>query len=107
MRGGKRTGSGRHPKYGTFKDTTIMRVPAELKQNIIAYIEDICIEKTMPINVAESNTALKPEDNDCVTISKQKLSQAETILVQSLQLKANAGGAIKTGIRKALNLLQI
>jgi hypothetical protein len=108
MRGGKRLGAGRRPRFGAYGLTTTMRIPVELKQEIIAFIEGSCRSdhRTERQTEAESGQALKQEETDQGAISKQKLNQAAALLEQSLQLKANAGGTIKTEIRKALNILQ-
>lgn len=42
MRGGRRQGAGRKPRFGQYKETATMRVPVQLKQQIIAFIEDMC-----------------------------------------------------------------
>lgn len=106
MRGGKRLGAGRRPRFGAYGLTTTMRIPVQLKQEIIAFIEGICRSDHRTEPQAECRQALKQEETDQGAISKQKLNQAAALLEQSLQLKANAGGAIKTQIRKALNILQ-
>ncbi|MBW2155000.1 MAG: hypothetical protein JRH18_25505 [Deltaproteobacteria bacterium] len=108
MRGGKRAGAGRRPRFGPYRETTTMRVPAQLKQDVIAYIESICADTNQSDAKmsAASKQAVKHGKTDYVSVSKHKLNQAVTILKRSLILKANAGGAIKAQIRKAVNLLQ-
>lgn len=105
MRGGKRQGAGRRPRFGQYRETTTMRVPIQLKQDVIDYIESICPDRDQSRHnfVTESNHSIKPINN--VTLSKARISQAINILELSLELKANAGGAIKKEIRKALNIL--
>jgi hypothetical protein len=108
MRGGKRLGAGRRPRFGQYRQTTTMRVPAQLKQDIIAYIEGICRDTNQsdPQMVTTSKQAVKPGKSDFVPVSRKKLSQAVVILNRARKLKANAGGAIKTEIRRALNILE-
>ncbi len=108
MRGGKRAGAGRRPRFGPYRETTTMRVPAQLKADIIAYIESICADtnQSEPKMEAASKQAVKQAKTDRVSVSKHKLSQAVTVLKRSLKLKANAGGAIKAEIRKAVDILQ-
>jgi hypothetical protein len=108
MRGGKRLGAGRRPRFGAYGRTTPMRIPVQLKQEVIAYIEGICRSdhQTERETQTESKQALRTEKTVRGAISEQKLNQATAILERSLQLKANAGGAIKTEIRKALSILQ-
>ena len=121
MRGGKRKGAGRKPRYGNYKDTTTMRVPVALKPEIVSFIEKLCGRRTTDDNVAESKEQGKEVDcesvtktkggegdraNECVAISEEAVRRAGKILRESLKLRANAGGAIKSEIRVALDLLR-
>ena len=106
MRGGKRPGAGRRPRFGGYHQTTTMRVPAPLKQEIIAYIEHLCTDSQSQYVVRKSKRAAPSSQTDKVTFSKDELNMALTLLNEALHLKANAGGAIKREIRKALQLLQ-
>jgi hypothetical protein len=106
MRGGKRAGAGRPPRFGAYGLTTTMRIPMQLREEIITFIEGICRCDHGTEPKAESRVALKQEETGQGAISKEKLSQATALLERSLQLKANAGGAIKTEVRKALSILQ-
>jgi len=105
MRGGKRQGAGRRPRFGEYRETTTMRVPIQLKQDVIAFIESMCGDTDQSRNnfVTESNVNHEPKDS--VTLSKEQIIQAINILKLSLELKANAGGAIKKEVRKALSIL--
>ena len=107
MRGGKRQGAGRRPRFGEYKETTTMRVPIQLKQDVIAFIESMCGDTDQSRNnfVIESNHIVNQKPKDSVTLSKEQIIQAMNILKLSLELKANAGGAIKKEIRKALSIL--
>jgi hypothetical protein len=107
MKGGKRQGAGRRPRFGQYRETTTMRVPIQLKQDVIDFIESMCRDRDQSRNnfVTESNHIINQEPIDSVTLSKEQISQAINILELSLELKANAGGAIKKEIRKALNIL--
>jgi hypothetical protein len=121
MRGGKRKGAGRKPRYGNYKDTTTMRVPVELKPEIVSFIENLCgqrgrdenVAKTKEVgNGAENENVTKTDSlenacgNENVTISGEAISRAGKVLRDSLGLRANAGGAIKKEIRVALDILQ-
>jgi hypothetical protein len=83
-----------------------MRIPVQLKEEIIAFIEGICRCDHGTAPKAESRVVLKQRETAQGALSKDKLSQATALLGRSLQLKANAGGAIKTEVRKALSILQ-
>jgi hypothetical protein len=85
-----------------------MRIPVQLKPDIIAYIEKICAGTNPggPKTEAASKQAVKQAETDHVSVSKHRLRQAVTVLKRSLKLKANAGGAIKAEIRKAVDILQ-
>lgn len=109
MRGGKRQGAGRKPRFGQYKETATMRIPVQLKQEIIAFIEHLCRKGTQVEKdyVAQSKGNEIHRENDNVTLSKERVFQAKQILDQSLNLKANAGGAIKNEIRKAMNILEL
>lgn len=109
MRGGKRQGAGRKPRFGQYKETATMRIPVQLKQEIIAFIEHLCRKGTQVEKdyVAQSKGNEIQRENDNVTLSKERVFQAKQILDQSLNLKANAGGAIKNEIRKAMNILEL
>lgn len=109
MRGGKRKGAGRKPRFGQYKETATMRVPVQLKQEIIAFVEHLCRKGTQTEKdyVANSEGNEVQLENDNVTLSNEKIFQAKQILDQSLKLKANAGGAIKNEIRKAMNILEL
>lgn len=109
MRGGKRQGAGRKPKFGQYKETVTMRVPVQLKQEIIAFIEFACQEDILTHKeyVTQSESSKFPLNKDNVTLSKEKVSKIKQILSQSLKLKANAGGAIKNEIRKAMHFLEL
>ena len=102
MRGGKRQGAGRRPRFGQYRETTTMRVPIQLKQDVIDFIESMCSDRDQSRNnfVTESNHTINQELIDSVTLSKEQIKQAINILELSLELKANAGGAIKKEIRK-------
>ena len=108
MRGGKREGAGRHPRFGRYRETTTMRVPAPLKQEIIAFIEKLCSD----VAQSHSNFVTKPKNAESqtmaenVTMSRAKITQARNVLEHSLKLRSNAGGAIKKEIREALKILQ-
>jgi hypothetical protein len=108
MRGGKRPGAGRRPRFGTYHKTTTIRVPALLKQDIIAYIERLCADGQSPEikTVTKSNSIAQLSHSDHVTFSKDELNAALRLLNDALQLRANAGGAIKHEIRKSLKILQ-
>ncbi|MBT4287316.1 MAG: hypothetical protein HOD92_08235 [Deltaproteobacteria bacterium] len=84
-RGGKRKGAGRKRSPDP---TIIIRVP---KSKVILIKEWLKMESPF---VRQSD---KPEG---------KITDCEILLNQALKLKANAGGKIKTEIRKALELLQ-
>lgn len=109
MRGGKRQGAGRKPRFGHYKETVTMRVPVQLKQEIIAFIDHVCQKdvQTEKDYVTQSEGSKIQLDNDNVTLSKEKVFKIKQILTQSLKLKANAGGAIKNEIRKAMNILEL
>jgi flagellin-specific chaperone FliS len=102
MRGGKRQGAGRKPRFGQYKETATMRVPVQLKQQIIAFIEDMCRK-----DAQANKDFVTQSDTKEVQLRDEKISQAKQILNQSLELKANAGGAIKNEIRKALKILEL
>ncbi len=108
MRGGKRPGAGRRPRFGTYHKTTTIRVPAPLKQDIIAYIERLCAVGQSPeVKIVTKSKRIAPANHtDHVTFSKDELNAALTLLNDALQLRANAGGAIKHEIRKSLKILQ-
>ena len=108
MRGGKRPGAGRRPRFGTYHKTTPMRVPAPLKQDIVAYIERLCANSQSREDkmVTKSKGVTAASQTDKVTFSKDDLNAVRALLNEALHLKANAGGAIKHEIRKALQLLQ-
>lgn len=108
MRGGKRPGAGRRPRFGAYHKTTTIRVPAPLKQDIIAYIERLCADGASQDAkiVTKSKRASPVRQTDNVTFSKDDLNAALTLLNHALYLRANAGGAIKHEIRKALKILQ-
>jgi len=106
MRGGKRPGAGRRPRFGAYHKTTTMRVPAPLKQDIIAHIEHLCADGESQYVVTKSKRVAPASQTDNVTFSKDDLNAAVALLNEALHLKANAGGAIKREIRKALQLLQ-
>lgn len=107
MRGGKRPGAGRRPRFGAYRETTTMRVPAPLKQDIIAYIEHLCGggDQGGPKIVTKSKQGTSQGKTDNVAFSKDGHTEAITILNQALQLRANAGGAMKGEIRRALKIL--
>ena len=92
-RGGKREGAGRRPRFGQYKETTTIRVPTLLKQDVITYIENLC------------NETHQSSPYDSVTLSKDQLAEIADILNAGLKLKANAGGKIKIEIRKALKII--
>ena len=102
MRGGKRQGAGRKPRFGQYKQTATMRVPVQLKQQIIAFIDDMCRK-----DAQANKDCVTQSDTKEVQLRNKKISQAKQILNQSLGLKANAGGAIKNEIRKALRILEL
>ena len=108
MRGGKRPGAGRRPRFGAYHETTTMRVPAPLKQDVIAYIERLCADSASQDGkiVTKSKRAVAASQTDNVIFSKDALNAAIALLNESLHLKANAGGAIKQEIRKVLQILQ-
>ena len=108
MRGGKRPGAGRRPRFGTYHKTTTIRVPTPLKQDIIAYIERLCAdgESSEIKTVTKSNRIAQLSHSDHVTFSKDELNAVLRLLNDALQLRANAGGAIKHEIRKSLKILQ-
>lgn len=108
MRGGKRPGAGRRPRFGAYHQTTTMRVPAALKQEIIAHIERLCVdgESQDVKTVTKSKRVAPASQTENVTVSKDELSAALALLNDALHLKANAGGAIKHEIRKSLKILQ-
>lgn len=107
MRGGKREGAGRRPRFGQYRETTTMRVPIQLKQDVIAFIESMCRDRDQSRHdfETESSRIMNQGSMDNVTLSKAQIGQAINILELSLELKPNAGGAIKKEIRKALNIL--
>lgn len=107
MRGGKRLGAGRRPRFGAYRETTTMRVPAALKEDIIGYIERQCGsgDQSGPKIVTKSKRGTPQGRTDRVTFSKDDLTEGITILSHALQLRANAGGAIKDEIRRALKIL--
>jgi hypothetical protein len=79
MRGGKRVGAGRPPRFGAYGYTTIMRIPVQLKKEIIAFIEGICRSDHGTEPKAESRVFLKEEKTDQGAISKEKLRQATAL----------------------------
>ncbi|MFX0202137.1 MAG: hypothetical protein ACFFCW_38995 [Candidatus Hodarchaeota archaeon] len=85
-----------------------MRVPAPLKEEIIAFIERLCSEAAQSHGdfVPKSKNVESQAMAENVTVSKAKITQARNVLERSLKLKSNAGGAIKKEIRKALGILQ-
>ena len=109
MRGGKRPGAGRRPRFGAYHKTTTMRVPAPLKQDVIAYIERLCADSASQDGkiVTKSKRGFAASQTDNVTFSKDALNAAIALLNEALHLKANAGGAIKHEIRKVLRILQL
>ena len=108
MRGGKRKGAGRRPRFGQYRETTSMRVPVQLKQDIIAFIESMCGDTDQSRNnfITKSNHIINQEATGSVTFSEKQIIGGINILELALRLKANAGGAIKNEIRKALRILQ-
>ncbi len=85
-RGGKRDGAGRKKS----SDPTItIRIPKSQKETIQDWVKNAC-------RTAEP----KPTVQSTIDMSL-------TILKNSLSLKANAGGRIKTEIRKAIAILQL
>lgn len=105
MRGGKRPGAGRRPRFGAHGCTTPMRVPVQLKEEVIAYIEDICRSRHRDAQ-GDPGDSPRQEGPRQRAISEPELTQVAAILERSLQLKASAGGAIKTEIRRALRILR-
>jgi hypothetical protein len=85
-RGGKRKGAGRKRSSDP---TIIIRVP---KSKVIIIKEWLI--KDSPLGCQSDMTP-------------KKITDCEFLLNQALKLKANAGGKIKTEIRKALELLQL
>jgi len=83
-RGGKRIGAGRR-KNGDPSIT--IRVPVSMKQTIKEWIKT-------GIHLAPCNQEVN-----------EKLVDSIGLLENALQLKANAGGKIKTEIRQAIELL--
>ena len=108
MRGGKRPGAGRRPRFGAYRQTTTMRVPVQLKEQVIAYLEQLCVDTQQSGRriVSKSKHSARHGQTDYVTVSDKKIKRATAILKAAIKLKANAGGAIKTEIRRALNILQ-
>ncbi len=107
MRGGKRPGAGRRPRFGAYHKTTTMRVPAPLKKDVIAYIERLCADSaSQDGKIVTKSKRAAASQTDNVTFSKDALNAAITLLNEALHLKANAGGAIKQEIRKVLRILQ-
>ena len=108
MRGGKREGAGRHPRFGRYRETTTMRVPAPLKQEIIAFIERLCADTAPGHPHFETKSKLVGRQGmaEKAAISRAKITQLSNVLEGSLKLRSNAGGAIKKEIRKALKILQ-
>lgn len=88
--------------------TKVIRVP----ESIAAQVIDIAHKLDRGI-VLDSVIEAKDEQIDSVTEAKDKqiaqlaqnLEQVKITLQDALKLKANAGGAIKAEIRKALELL--
>ena len=111
MRGGKRPGAGRRLRLGTYHKTTPVRVPAPLKQDIVAYIERLCANnqsrEDKMVAKSKSKGVTAASQTDKVTFSKDDLNAVRALLNEALHLKANAGGAIKHEIRKVLRILQL
>ncbi len=84
-RGGKRKGAGRKRSPNP---TIIIRVP---KSKVIIIKEWL-----------KTDSPLVPQTDK----TERRIKDCETILNQALKMKANAGGKIKTEIRKVLELLQ-
>lgn len=91
--------------------TKVIRVPESIADRVI----DIAHKLDRGI-VLDSVTETKNQEIDSVTEAKDKqiaelaqirdnLEQVKITLQEALKLKANAGGAIKAEIRKALELL--
>jgi hypothetical protein len=85
-RGGRRNGTPK-PSWNAGK-TTVVRVPIALKDTIL--------------NIARAFDELESEP---VLVDKDALKKAQEILIESLTLPANKGGAIKNKIREVLALL--
>ncbi len=91
-RGGKRTGSGRRKNS---EPTVTVRVPVSMKKTIKQFVKNNKIMNNFMLIEAEKEPSFK-----------EGLSNSVFLLKSALKLKANAGGKIKTEIRKALDYLQ-
>jgi len=105
--GGKREGSGRKSEYNNLK-TKLIRLPEmyedKLKEigKMLAFGEfnDYVTKSKKDSPIAENNS----DKGNLIKLQKQIPSSVE-VLSESLKLKANAGGKIKTEIRKAIEIL--
>ena len=121
--GGYRPGAGQKPKWNSGSTVTI-RVPQELTSEILLYAQlidgqspnDLQIENCLSClldNVTESKELQKQSNQHKEPKKKERFDgvtesnyqEALLILHSALNLKANAGGAIKAEIKRALNLL--
>lgn len=106
--GGKREGSGRKSEYNNLR-TKLMRLPA-LYESKLKEIAKMLAFGEFNDYVTKSKTDFPITENDSdkgnlIKLQKQISSSVE-VLSESLKLKANAGGKIKTEIRKALEMLK-
>ncbi|WP_022946969.1 hypothetical protein [Methylohalobius crimeensis] len=82
-RGGKRTGAGRKSRYGV--ETTTVRIPAALKEEVLAFVERRMTERARDSEtVTESNTieAWKHSNRRCqaATTKDTRCSNASSII---------------------------
>ena len=86
-RGGRRAGAGRKKSNDP---TTVIRIPESKKYFIKQWLKN-------------DRKSYESYEN---TEVQSSIGKAKQILEDSLKLKANAGGKIKTEIRRALKILQ-
>ena len=101
--GGAREGAGKKPGWKT-GPTKPIRLPVTLHDAVYRYAKRL--DEVMDPSNLESVTDSKMNyllTDEMGAIHVQKVIE---ILNEALQLKANAGGAIKTEIRKALEILE-
>jgi len=93
-RGGFREGAGR-PGAWKHGETKMIRVPIALSEEVLDIARRL-----------DEGYSIDCDSNSKEVSSHPKVEKAIALLTEALKLKANAGGAIKAEIRKALDLLK-